>query len=92
MSEVEYGYVCWHKSSFEALLKALYHVFLQDFWSLVGAVISASLIPERWLPGRFDYVFNSHNIMHVLVVLGGLHMHWAMQKDFKWIADNQCPD
>ncbi|CAL1282481.1 unnamed protein product [Larinioides sclopetarius] len=71
--------------------EALYHVFMQDFWSLVGAVISASQIPERWLPGKFDFAFNSHNIMHVLVVLGGLHMHWAVQKDFLWVAKNQCP-
>lgn len=73
-----------------AVLLALYHVFMQDLWSLIGAVISASLVPERWLPGKFDYAFNSHNIMHVLVVLGGVHMHWAVEKDFQWLKENTC--
>ncbi|XP_023234127.1 progestin and adipoQ receptor family member 4-like [Centruroides sculpturatus] len=65
--------------------EAIYHVIMQDLLSLIGAVISAVRIPERWLPGRFDYIFNSHNIMHVIVVIGAVHMHWAVEKDIGWM-------
>ena len=38
--------------------------------SLVVAARAYALhLPERWAPGRFDHVGNSHQIMHVLVVV-----------------------
>ncbi|PVH96526.1 HlyIII-domain-containing protein [Periconia macrospinosa] len=47
-----------------------------------GALIYASRVPERWLPGRFDYLGASHNIWHV-AVLGGIILHYfAMQEMF----------
>ncbi|KAK1910857.1 hypothetical protein P3342_008737 [Pyrenophora teres f. teres] len=35
-----------------------------------GAALYASRVPERWWPGRCDVVGSSHQVMHVLVVLG----------------------
>lgn len=37
-----------------------------------GAAIYAARIPERWFPGTFDLVGQSHNLMHVLVFLGAV--------------------
>lgn len=37
--------------------------FLSELWPAAGAVINVLRIPEKWHPGRFDLVFNSHNIM-----------------------------
>ncbi|KOB78813.1 Progestin and adipoQ receptor family member 4, partial [Operophtera brumata] len=54
---------------------ALLHVFLQDAVSLGGGVIGAMHIPEKWFPGTVDRCLNSHNIMHVLVVLAVYSMH-----------------
>ncbi|KAK5123938.1 hypothetical protein LTR85_002135 [Meristemomyces frigidus] len=49
---------------------------------LVGAILYAAKVPERFLPGRFDYVGCSHNIWH-LAVLGGILFHYvAMQRFF----------
>ena len=35
----------------------------------VAGLVNASKIPERFLPGRCDIVGNSHQIMHVLVIV-----------------------
>lgn len=43
---------------------------------LVGAVIYASHVPEKWWPGLFDYAGASHNIWH-LAVLGGILFHYT---------------
>lgn len=43
--------------------------------SLGGGVIGAMHIPEKWFPGTVDRCLNSHNIMHVLVVLAVYSMH-----------------
>lgn len=43
--------------------------------SVVGGAIGAMHIPEKWFPGCMDYYLNSHNIMHVLVVLAVYSMH-----------------
>ncbi|UYV60127.1 hypothetical protein LAZ67_1000053 [Cordylochernes scorpioides] len=71
--------------------EAFKHVVLQDVLPLVGAVVSATLVPERWMRGRLDFAFNSHNVMHVLVVVGGVHMHWAVEKDLEWLRNPVCP-
>lgn len=48
--------------------------------------MSATRVPERWFPGRLDYGFNSHNLMHVLVVVGAFHMHAGARADLLWLA------
>lgn len=48
---------------------------------LVGALIYAAQIPERWCPGWFDYIGGSHNIWH-LAVLGGILFHYVAMQDF----------
>lgn len=51
------------------------------FVYLVGALIYAAQIPERWCPGWFDYIGGSHNIWH-LAVLGGILFHYFAMQDF----------
>lgn len=42
---------------------------------LVGALVYASHVPEKWWPGLFDYAGGSHNLWH-LAVLGGILFHY----------------
>lgn len=60
---------------------------LQDLVAVIGASIGALRIPEKWIPGRLDIVLNSHNVMHVMVVLAVCSMHTATLKDLAWISD-----
>ena len=60
--------------------------------ALAGGVIGAMRIPEKWFPGRFDFWFNSHHIMHVLVVVAVVHMHYAAKMDLQWMTHPQCLD
>lgn len=48
---------------------------------LVGAVVYAAKVPERWFPGFFDYAGGSHNIWH-LAVLGGILFHYSAMISF----------
>jgi adiponectin receptor len=44
-------------------------VVLQGVLYIVGAVIYAARVPEKWAPGKYDIWGSSHQIFHVLVVL-----------------------
>ncbi|KAI9690639.1 MAG: hypothetical protein M1820_009946 [Bogoriella megaspora] len=48
---------------------------------LVGAILYAGKVPERWFPGAFDYVGGSHNIWH-FAVLGGILFHYHAMHHF----------
>jgi adiponectin receptor len=48
---------------------------------LVGAVVYASQIPERWFPGKVDYIGGSHNLWH-FAVLGGILFHYVAMQEF----------
>nr|XP_020666276.1 progestin and adipoQ receptor family member 4 isoform X2 [Pogona vitticeps] len=63
---------------------------IMDGLAFLGGVINISRVPERWKPGHFDYWFNSHQIMHVLVVVSILYLHWGVVADLQWIANNIC--
>lgn len=52
---------------------------------LVGAIIYAGQVPERWLHGWFDYAGGSHNIWH-LAVLGGILFHYSAMQSFFAVA------
>ncbi|XP_062539697.1 progestin and adipoQ receptor family member 4 [Armigeres subalbatus] len=69
---------------------SLTHVFLQDAVSAVGGVIGAMHIPEKWFPGSVDIYLNSHNIMHVLVVMAVYSMHQATIRDIEWMQNAEC--
>ncbi|XP_061387343.1 progestin and adipoQ receptor family member 4, partial [Musca vetustissima] len=69
---------------------AMSHVYLQDVVSIFGGAIGAMRIPEKWLPGLVDFYLNSHNIMHVLVVVAVYSMHMATIKDFEWMSNTNC--
>ncbi|CAH1406715.1 unnamed protein product [Nezara viridula] len=68
----------------------LLYVILQDLISLIGGAIGALNVPERWMPGSLDYCFNSHNIMHVLVVLAVYYMNLSTISDLLWLKNGQC--
>lgn len=44
-------------------------LLLQGCLYILGAIIYAMRVPERWRPGKFDILGHSHQIFHVLVVL-----------------------
>jgi len=49
---------------------------LGGFLYIIGAFLYGLRIPERFLPGKFDLWFQSHQIFHVLVVVAALvHYH-----------------
>ena len=47
-------------------------VLLEAFFYIGGAIIYGFRIPETLIPGKFDFVGHSHQIFHILVVLGSL--------------------
>jgi adiponectin receptor len=51
---------------------------------LTGALVYALRVPERWHPGRFDLVFNSHQIFHVAVVAAALVHYYAITVLVEW--------
>lgn len=53
-----------------------------------GAAIYAARIPERWYPKRFDVWGSSHQLMHVLVVMGALSHERGLLKAVGWHASN----
>jgi len=46
---------------------------------VLGGAIGAMHIPEKWFPGYLDFYLNSHNIMHILVVVAVYSMHQVSQ-------------
>jgi predicted membrane channel-forming protein YqfA (hemolysin III family) len=72
--------------------------------SFSGAIINVLRIPEKWFhdqdaaengvrkAGPFDCWLNSHQIMHVLVALAMLHLHWGAADDCRYFVSHpdQC--
>ena len=66
-----------------------YYFFSSDYvnishWSMlsfgvyyvIGAIIYAMRFPERFFPGKFDIMFHSHQIFHVLIVIAAwIHLN-----------------
>lgn len=71
---------------------ALIHVALLDILQITGGFIGALRIPELWFPGKFDYIGNSHQCMHVMVVIAVIHLHTATKFDLVWASqgNSQC--
>lgn len=50
----------------------------------VGAAVYALRVPERFKPGRFDYLFNSHQLFHIAVVVAAFVHYQSVMILVKW--------
>lgn len=67
-----------------AVARALALDLLMGAIYLVGAVIYAMRIPERWKPGAFDLAFHSHQLFHVAVVVAACVHYRATRILLDW--------
>ncbi|XP_010531306.1 PREDICTED: heptahelical transmembrane protein 4 [Tarenaya hassleriana] len=67
--------VALHTTGYEVLMGLLYGI---------GALVYATRIPERWMPGKFDIAGHSHQLFHVLVVAGAYTHYRAGLVYLKW--------
>ncbi|GJD11428.1 Heptahelical transmembrane protein 4 [Galdieria sulphuraria] len=51
------------------------YMFIMATFYLLGAFFFVTRLPERCSPGKFDLFFNSHNLMHICVLIAAL-IHW----------------
>ncbi|XP_022740026.1 heptahelical transmembrane protein 4-like isoform X4 [Durio zibethinus] len=70
-----------HTTGYEVLMGLLYGI---------GALVYATRIPERWMPGKFDIAGHSHQLFHILVVAGAYTHYRAGLVYLKWRDLNGC--
>ncbi|CAN0917815.1 Heptahelical transmembrane protein 4 [Linum grandiflorum] len=79
--------VFWHQP--EALHTTGYEILMGFFYGL-GAVVYATRVPERWMPGKCDLAGHSHQLFHVLVVAGAYAHYRAGLVYLKWRDLHGC--
>jgi predicted membrane channel-forming protein YqfA (hemolysin III family) len=73
------------ETSDPAALEAILAPYRMCFFSIfTGSMFFACRIPERWVPRLFDIVGQSHQIFHILVVLGVNAFHRACLQAFHY--------
>jgi len=71
-------------------LRVLTMYLAADIIGLVGAMINASQLPEKWYPGKFDFAFNSHQIMHIFAFVALYGVYLAISEDYLDYRDMAC--
>ena len=72
------------------MIVTFYLELLMGACYLLGAMVYASFVPEKWKPGRFDVWLSSHNIFHVLVVMGAYVHYRAALVLMAWRDHHRC--
>ncbi|KAL1310398.1 hypothetical protein HN51_053028 [Arachis hypogaea] len=78
-----------HKHQPEALQTTSYEILMGVLYGL-GALVYATRIPERWMPGKFDIAGHSHQIFHVLVVAGAYTHYLDGLVYLRWRDSQGC--
>ena len=82
MIHIYYTFGYFHQCLIDLLIMGVYY--------LLGALMYALHIPERWFPGKFDICGNSHQWFHLLVVIA-IFKHYFNMKDFYlWRMNHTC--
>lgn len=86
---VPIGHLMVHKGLFSDEIKEIIgDLILMGALYIGGAVLYAARVPERFLPGAFDFVLSSHNIFHLFVVLAALVHYFTVVRHYKFRAAN----
>ena len=72
-------------------LGTIWQLFGVEMTGVFAGVINVSYMPEKWFQGKCDYFLNSHNIMHLFVLIGVVMLHGGTVMDFEWMQDVKCP-
>ena len=71
--------------------KSLGWLVLMGLLYIVGAMLYALRVPERWFPGKCDIWFHSHQIFHVFVLGGAfVHYHGISEMAMHRVMIGQC--
>lgn len=60
------------------------------FFYITGAILYAGRVPERLFPGKCDYLFQSHQIFHLLVNLSAFFHYLGLRELSLNVMRNQC--
>jgi predicted membrane channel-forming protein YqfA (hemolysin III family) len=71
------------------LIIALYQTAELFFYGF-GAIIYANRWPERVWPGRFDFFFSSHQLMHICVIIAATIHYNLTIKMYEWRQVSVC--
>ncbi|XP_021837443.1 heptahelical transmembrane protein 4 [Spinacia oleracea] len=66
-----------------------YELLMGMFYAL-GALVYATRVPERWMPGKFDIAGHSHQLFHILVVAGAYSHYRAGLVYLQWRDFEGC--
>ncbi|KAJ2706625.1 hypothetical protein H4R19_004992, partial [Coemansia spiralis] len=77
-------YIVAHGIAASAQSIGLYYMLGMCALYVAGTALYAFNIPERWFPGRFDIVGNSHQLFHCLVFFAALTHYYGIIQAFKW--------
>ncbi|KAH1033423.1 hypothetical protein J1N35_045597 [Gossypium stocksii] len=69
---------------------ALAYEFATYIFYITGVVFYVSRVPERFKPGWFDLAGHSHQIFHVMVVMGALAHYGASLVFLDWRNHQSC--
>lgn len=69
----------------EGLPDNIEYYFILELLNGLGVIVNTLHIPERWFPGRFDYVFNGHQLMHICTTMALLLFRTALTMDLEWL-------
>ena len=72
-------------------LGTLWYLLGVEMIGLFAGLLNLSRLPERYFQGKMDYFFNSHNIMHLFVLLAPALLHRGTVMDFEWMQSAECP-
>ncbi|XP_025829298.1 adiponectin receptor protein-like, partial [Agrilus planipennis] len=71
--------------------KSLGWLCLMGLLYIMGALMYALRVPERWFPGKFDIWFHSHQIFHMFVLGGAfVHYHGITEMAMHRVTVGQC--
>ena len=69
---------------------ATFYYFMMDLFAFSGATVNVTRVPERFMPGSFDFFFNSHQLMHICVMVAIWCLNNGVTLDMEWQASTKC--
>lgn len=77
------GQPCWGSS-------LIYISVMLGLYAL-GSCIYFYQFPEKYWPGRFDLIFSSHQLWHIIVFSAAFLHYFCAVGHFHWRVENRCP-
>jgi adiponectin receptor len=84
------AFLWFHQMNWNLNVPSVYYFLYEITSYLLGSMFYSLRIPERFIPGKCDYILHSHQLFHIMTIVGAVFHYYTINQIALYRKIHQC--